>query len=101
MFEPEREDAAAFEAISTTNADADSVIALGKRIYCFGKHSPEVFALDPTTIWRVIHDSYGDDAEGAHLLAKFEDTSAWVMAVLIAKVMHEAYAAGGLDEEPA
>jgi hypothetical protein len=97
VFEPKREAAANPRA----NEDAETVIALGRRVYRFCRQSPEVLALDPPTVWRVIHDSYSGDAEDAHLLAKFKDTSAWAMAVLTAKVMHEAYAAGGLDEEPA
>jgi hypothetical protein len=83
------------------NEDAETVIALGKRVYRFCKQSPEALRLDPSTVWRRIYDSTVDDAEGERLLTEFKDTSAWAMAVRTAKLMHEVYAAGGLEEEPA
>ena len=82
-------------------ADPETVIALGKRVYRFFKRSPEFLVLDPSTVWRGIVESYADDAEGRQLLTKFEDTAAWAMGVRTAKLLHEVYAAGGLDEEPA
>jgi hypothetical protein len=84
-----------------SRSEVEAIAALGKRIYRFCRPSPELLAFDPATLWRVIYASYDEDGEGRQVLAHFEDTSAWVMAVLTAKLMHEVYAAGGLEEEPA
>jgi hypothetical protein len=83
------------------NERVEIVIALGKRVYRCYRRSPELLAFDPSTLWQIISDSCGDDAEAEQLLAEFKDSSDWALAVLTAKVMHDAYVAGGLDEDPA
>lgn len=83
------------------NETAETVIALGRRIYRFCRPSPELLAFDPSTLWGMIFEAAGDDEDARRLLAKFKDTSTWAMAVLTAKLVHEVYEAGGLDEVPA
>jgi hypothetical protein len=80
---------------------AEDVIALGRCVYPFYRRSPELLTLDPSTLWRVIHDSYADDGERRRLLEDFADTSTWTMAVRTAQLLREVYETGGLDEEPA
>jgi hypothetical protein len=83
------------------NEEAETVITLGRRVYRCCKQSPELLVFDPATLWRMIFDAAADDEDAKQMLVSFRDTSTWTMAVLTAKLMHEVYAAGGLDEEPA
>jgi hypothetical protein len=78
----------------------ERVIAVGKLIHRFYRPSPERVAFDQATLWPVLHGWYRNDADAMSLLEEVNGTYVWVMAVALAKLMHEVHLAGGLEQEP-
>jgi hypothetical protein len=87
-------------ATADTTVSPKTVIAVGKLVDRVYERSPELVTLDPATLWPLIDDAYGNDAEAQSLLGDVKAACMWPMAVLLAKLIREVYETGRLEEQP-